>query len=69
MLGLTAVFTSAAVKTADHFSSRTSCSHQPHLAPAWMHSPQCLALALMHSFPSRWKTKREERAESEGGEV
>ena len=36
----------------------TGCRHHPHLAPAWMHSPQYLALALMHSFPSEQKTRR-----------
>lgn len=55
----------SAVNIADSFNSRTGSLHQPHLAPAWMHSPQYLALALMHSFPSGWKTKREEEAESE----
>lgn len=41
-------------------SIHTGSVHQPHFAPAWMHSPQYLAFALMHSFPSVWKTKRKE---------
>ena len=42
----------------------TGCRHHPHLAPAWMHSPQYLALALMHSFPSE-KTEDKEGDERE----
>jgi len=57
---------SAAI-TADGFDSRTGSLHQPHLAPAWMHSPQYLALALMHSFPSGWKNKERGEEEAESG--
>lgn len=30
----------------------TSSVHQPHFSPAWMHSPQDWAEALVHSLPS-----------------
>lgn len=51
----------SAMIIAKRFDSHTGSLHQPHLAPAWMHSPQYLALAVMHSFPSGWKTKRREK--------
>ncbi len=33
-------------------SELTSSVHQPHFSPAWMHSPQDWAEALVHSLPS-----------------